>query len=197
MQWCPIFTLHFQRVLVPVWIFTVNTAEIVLILGWRGRATCQKHEQQSQQQKISLCHSSRSKIRFFAQSRVTTVGASLLAMDSSAPRSSSSHALSLTTIAGKPALQGAEFRQVQAKTSEDFQLDRVTLIERVLCKSLLHDETRGGLRVSIQSIFSRPTLSLSQALKLRHLPPGSLRKVCWRPSSSVNQTTSPFSSRAW
>ncbi|MCP2021587.1 UNVERIFIED_ORG: hypothetical protein J2Y76_002502 [Pseudomonas reinekei] len=32
-----------------------------------------------------------------------TVGASLLAMDSSAPRSSSSPALSLTTIAGKPA----------------------------------------------------------------------------------------------
>jgi len=35
-----------------------------------------------------------------------TVGASLLAMDSSAPRSSRSHALSLTTIAGKPAPTG-------------------------------------------------------------------------------------------
>ncbi|WP_238540843.1 hypothetical protein, partial [Pseudomonas sp. GM33] len=33
----------------------------------------------------------------------TTVGASLLAMDSSAPRLSSSPGLSLTTIAGKPA----------------------------------------------------------------------------------------------
>jgi hypothetical protein len=28
--------------------------------------------------------------------------------------------------------------QVQTKTSEDIQLDRVTLIERLLCKSLLH-----------------------------------------------------------
>ncbi len=28
--------------------------------------------------------------------------------------------------------------QVQAKTSEDIQLDRVTLIERLLCKSLFH-----------------------------------------------------------
>jgi hypothetical protein len=40
--------------------------------------------------------------KFFTQSR-ETVGASLLAMDSSAPRLSISPALSFTTIAGKPA----------------------------------------------------------------------------------------------
>lgn len=30
--------------------------------------------------------------------------------------------------------------QVQAKTSEDIQPDRVTLIEKALCKSLLHGD---------------------------------------------------------
>lgn len=37
--------------------------------------------------------------------------------------------------------------QVQAKTSEDIQLDRVTLIGRLLCKSLLH----GGLTQALSS----------------------------------------------
>lgn len=37
--------------------------------------------------------------------------------------------------------------QVKTKTSEDIQLDRVTLIERLLCKSLLH----GGLTQALRS----------------------------------------------
>ncbi|MGF6520342.1 hypothetical protein QF018_001422 [Pseudomonas laurylsulfatiphila] len=47
----------------------------------------------------------------------TPVGASLLAMDSSAPRLSSSYALSLTTIAGKPAPTGDRVRVVFSRNT--------------------------------------------------------------------------------
>ena len=71
------------------------------------RVIVNDHRQQAGSYKGSCARSNQWKPqkRFFTQSR-ETVGASLLALDSSAPRLSSSHALSLTTIASKLAPTG-------------------------------------------------------------------------------------------